>query len=1356
MPCDIDKKARLMRLAQEKLEMLKELQEDGYEEYYSQGEDIYSVETEIANMQAILEEDIDNLVMNVRLADTNKSVKRRDYSTIRRTTNGHKSAINAYKVEVKDNGDYVVSYQTAKTAKDKTITIPKNGTMKNGTQYNVYDIKDMLAKNDVLGAKASKEKPSFDKFTELEADIHGNPEKMVDLLNKINELDASPETEEHMEYLRGLIKQLNPDFMRKAKTYILESAIENGGMVIGKDIGVMVGRNAKTAGNQQSAAEAYAHEVIHAYTKFAVKLAKDGDVEARKILRELQYVKKVAMENMTWKDFLPKDSIDATKEEAEAKERYDYIFDVNTRGLKDWKPHGHSEDEFMAHILTNPIVSKKAKFIKLKEQHKEMTLWEQAKELFDTITGWLLGDFRFKDRTKNVQELTLELVGMFAEFNNKAVTEARKKENVIEKLKDQFDSIEEDTSAWIGEQLDKILPKEARIGPKPSNPLAQTKWYATAFAKLMLTPIGRKELSKLLKAMGMPMYGSVQSIIRDFVESDQLEKTIDWLALQSDKVDQSKMNIIGTVKQHLKDAFTKPLSDYEEEAITKVLLDTDLQSISKEYTNLQLRNMLTDEETLQKEISKAKHELKMLDEKNYNWHTDQATGLGYYLATGKGHLAQNTSVLGIAKGHLGAEYRRGWKHKKGDLELLLNKVSTLVALAYTGKQEKAKIAELLKTERKGVTTVLDTARFLEKEAKETIFKDQELFMVKGYTKELFDDSMTMEIVPVSKHDEMVKRGFKKIKDMESHSLVRTKEKYAMYVSNAFATNEWHRTATRLTKMQTKGTSLKELYYNEQDSYSEKRHLINKLKIDQARYAIVKSQLDGTFDINSIEYGLMPLLDEYGEVVDYRYMMEKDAKKDLLKQDTGMSNVLGATRGAILDKQDTIEHNKNVLKLIKEDAKENYIEGSDIGKNSMAYILLTPNSINTHIKDLWEVLPKEFKKEAMRNSYKGLAVREDMLTNYFGYRHLSITNVNWLKAITPGFILNMVKIAEAMWIEFIKITKVDILIKMPFVIVGNIISNIMYGISTGSDPMEILRMYRESTIDVRKYLSKHRELIKLEEAGKIGKISQHDKNRIEVLKQELKKSPIHELYELGIYQAIVEDVSQEELSSSNKLKKEYKKRTSAIPKVIKDGMNWIYLTEETQYYKVMTEVLQMSDLVARDIENRKLKKVIEQQAKGEKKIPMWYVNYVENAKDEVATRLQATMVWKDRNRKMDAEERAYFREAAKNYRLNNVLNAFVNYNKPSGSMEEYLNKMGFIMFTKYAKRIQRVIAQTGARYPIRTLMLLLTDAYVLDMDTIQDQSIFTKSWYNLTPQWPLERIMDVFVPPIIQPSTYRII
>ena len=198
--------------------------------------------------------------------------------------------------------------------------------------------------------------------------------------------------------------------------------------------------------------------------------------------------------------------------------------------------------------------------------------------------------------------------------------------------------------------------------------------------------------------------------------------------------------------------------------------------------------------------------------------------------------------------------------------MLLNKVSTLVALEYTGKQEKAKIAELLKTERKGITTVLDTARFLEKEAKETIFKDQELFMVKGYTKELFDDSMTMEIVPVSKHDEMIKRGFKKIKDMESHSLVRTKEKYAMYVSNAFATNEWYRTATRLTKMQTKGTSLKELYYNEQDSYSEKRHLINKLKIDQARYAIVKSQLNGTFDINSVEYGLMPLLDEYGEVV----------------------------------------------------------------------------------------------------------------------------------------------------------------------------------------------------------------------------------------------------------------------------------------------------------------------------------------------------------------------------------------------------------------------------------------------------------------------------------------------------------
>jgi hypothetical protein len=315
-------------------------------------------------------------------------------------------------------------------------------------------------------------------------------------------------------------------------------------------------------------------------------------------------------------------------------------------------------------------------------------------------------------------------------------------------------------------------------------------------------------------------------------------------------------------------------------------------------------------------------------------------------------------------------------------------------------------------------------------------------------------------------------------------------------------------------------------------------------------------------------------------------------------------------------------------------------------------------------------------------------------------------------------------------------------------VGNIISNAMYAVMTGTSVKDIAAMYLTSTRNVRAYLSKHRELVRLQLAKETGNKQKLDIGKIPMLERELKNNPIHELYELGVYQAIVEDVSSQELTSTNKLKQLYKDKTEKVPQLIKDGMNWLYLTEETQYYKVMTEVLQMSDLVARDIENRKLKLVQEKQSQGKMKLPRWFLEKHPG---------QETRVLKGKQ----LEE---FNEISKEMRLDTVLNAFINYNKPSGSIEEYMNKVGLLMFTKYAKRIQRRIALTGTKYPLKSLMVLLGQSFILDVETIQDQSVFTRSWYNMglsaddwVPGKPLwEYVQGIATPALFEGSTYKLL
>ena len=80
-----------------------------------------------------------------------------------------------------------------------------------------------------------------------------------------------------------------------------------------------------------------------------------------------------------------------------------------------------------------------------------------------------------------------------------------------------------------------------------------------------------------------------------------------------------------------------------------------------------------------------------------------------------------------------------------------------------------------------------------------------------------------------------------------------------------------------------------------------------------------------------------------------------------------------------------------------------------------------------------------------------------------------------------------------------------------------------------------------------------------------------------------------------------------------------------------------------------------------------------------------------------------------------------------------------------------------MFTKYFKRIQKVTSSTAQKNPLNVAMLLLGESYFGDVDTIYDQTIFTKSLFTFGlsgDDWipgtdPFTRIMEVMNPPLIQ-------
>ena len=355
-----------------------------------------------------------------------------------------------------------------------------------------------------------------------------------------------------------------------------------------------------------------------------------------------------------------------------------------------------------------------------------------------------------------------------------------------------------------------------------------------------------------------------------------------------------------------------------------------------------------------------------------------------------------------------------------------------------------------------------------------------------------------------------------------------------------------------------------------------------------------------------------------------------------------------------------------------------------------------------VREIYQVLPDKFKQHIKNTEHKYIAVRRDMLHNYFGFRHASIMDIGYgkltLNSISPEIITKFVKYAEMLWKEIVKLVKVDILVKIPAVMFSNVISNFVWSVSYGHSPIKVLDKTLKNVKNIREYINLHEELVELELAQASGNVLKKDLGKIAIIKERMKRNPIYDLDQAGMIQAIVEDVSRSDYESSNKIASKFDEYLDHTPSFVKTGVQWLYLTEKTPYFRFMNLVVQYSDLVARATQNDLLKE------KG--------VSHAE--------------------------------------RMNIIMDDFVNYNKPASSFEEYLNQMGLIMFTKYMKRIQRALKNFVNKKPLNAFLTVAGQEMFYDIDDVTDQFALTRSYKNLD-----QNMIDQMLG-ILTPASYQLI
>jgi hypothetical protein len=1253
---------------------------------------------------------------------------------------------------------------------DKFIVIPEFREF-----LDEYNMAEYAKENDqlVLGSGSGKFKLSDD--MQDEDYVHGNVDKMKDMLKSLHTIGGEKADDAELGRYLDLIDKMKPKFFDDLKLYIQKDAETSKGMTRPSRIDIKIKGDPISIGNQQSEASIYLEEVIHSMTTAALK---GTDKKALKLESQLRKLVEAGRKQLTWEDFLPadKDSINKKKEEEFAKRLYTYIFN---------NPDGNGDFEYLAKGIAQPEVAKALSKVKVREEKESKSVLSRLMDIFSFVLEVLTGEISIKNKNKNVHDALVQLAYELGEINSKA---SKKIINTPSFFSKTYNIVLNDTDRKLSDGMHKLTAKfRGQLSSKEYKNLRdnaglyeRTKHMAKTITLGIMNPVYTKVMGAQATALGFAPDGTVREVISNLFQTDPVQKVAEFLTLQAGYIDKKRNQQIALTRDNILSEFKNLPTRGQEEALTSIYADTDLAALvgkesvtskvgitrSRVFDNATIRKLLEDDAFLDKYIKDAKRALKELDGTHYNWHSNQAVGLGIYMAKHLGTPEQNLNAENIAKG-IHSSHR---KTAKKNVVEAIDELSTLVAIKNSSYSDRSTTAALMKEEWKGVQHVADVIVGFNINSKETVFKKSTVNKIKGYSKEVFDDSILMEIAPLDDKKSMEAQGYQYKGTLADKTGLPKDKKMAIYVTDSVSRPERLRGGTRLNQIRAKGTSVRDSAYKAGEEFSNSyvKELAQRDINNIQKGAVARANLmeKGEYDFKDTVFGLRPVLNESGKVVDYTYNMDKATKKSLLKQDTRVSEVMSRSFGALLDKELSAEHNSKVLDELKKDMKNNWEEGEKGIDGLTDFTLIGPNVSDPEMRKLFYMLPKEFKDYANTREDKTIAVRTSLKNMYFGYSHLSIADFPMLKKVTPEILIKAIKIAEMVWMEFVQVAKTNILMKMPTVTISNFVSNVLYLTMKGYNPGEIITMQLESYREIKKYnnavkreqalLNKEREIkVSLSRDNlpekRIKERSlelQRTQGELMAVKKQIRGSRINELVEMGLDQS-VEDINSGMVRDTNKISEFFDAKLENVPELARTGIDYLFLTKRSAPYKIVNEFLEVTDLMSRDIQNTMEIRTEERQASGDEMLPDWWLE----GKPEGYKREQP----------LRGEERKDFLKQAEAIRKYDLVEDYINYTMPSSRFEEYLNKIGILMFTKYVKRIQRIIVKTGGKGPIKSLLGLTLAGELGGLPTIHEQSFFAKEWYtdtigpgNVFPIYgPIDIFMNVITPSLLKESTYTL-
>lgn len=822
-------------------------------------------------------------------------------------------------------------------------------------------------------------------------------------------------------------------------------------------------------------------------------------------------------------------------------------------------------------------------------------------------------------------------------------------------------------------------------------------------------------LNEIINSTSSGLPGTVRETIN---YTKGLGKWINEVVQVAKMAEKQRMETIADTAKGVMDSFKdagKHITPETEVSISKVLLRTGAFTLLDDYGVAGIKDMIEDKAQLNKAIEAEFAKLSGFKEQHY-YHT-QAMALANLRTSGWASVDNlNTNAYSISRLYGAGKVPPAYAV---EVKPVIERLVSLYGLKYSEKTDA--LMEVLRTEANredggnGIEQTLRMHRKIYEDSKRDLFDGNESLMFHGYLAEVHNPKT--DFVVVRDEDEGAKyeeQGY-----VLSHQIPLDKhdvdQRPAMlYVLRGGGLLRRQTGGISLTGMNAKGKTKHGNYYDPTNAkgYSNMQSMSS---IYQAKQAEMHKQFMPVvgFDPRKVtENKMVPLFNEDGKIVDYRYMMKEDMRDNLLERDNRFAHLLGVSKASVADKVNTRKNNRKVI----EELKRIYLK--DYARNPQNFVRIHHGVPDEELREIWDLLPNGTIQDIHKIwGVGGIYVPKTMVRPLFGQRRASMSYVvNKEKLNVPEQIYlglakgilrqygsmklklrgdaldkyaNQVGVGirrfEDVWQEIVAEMKDTIVVKTITVLAENILSNTsilkMYGMSNE----DIVNYQTDAFKAVMDYERDRSALAQLKIKIDTG-YTQGDEEEIEAeiirLESEIQKNPVKELIDAGLKPTLVEDINMEdnEYSYKSQLTEWVNEKTSSWNKQMLDAGKVLYMTHDTTLYKLLSKSTQYADFVARY--------ALFKHQTTRKKNPL---------------------------SKVDA--------------LYEVSEAFVNYDINLPKWLDFGDRMGILPFIKYFLSIQRVIYKLIKDHPGDVLTTVLMFKFLDGLTTVMDSSALLRIGNN---------------------------